>query len=87
VGRFDGFKDGVRRAAGGKAAAGDLVGRVKLVPGWMARCEKALRVADLNLAAAEDNGEIVTELVEGGLIIAGADDDAVGLRAFVEGIG
>ena len=53
----------------------------------MARCEKALRVADLNLAAAEDNGEIAAELVEGGLINARADDDAVGLRAFVESVG
>ena len=57
-GRFDGFNDGVRRAAGGKAAAGDLVGRVKL-DGAM-RKSLACRGPESG-CRAEDHGEIATE--------------------------
>jgi len=60
------------------AAAGDLAGRVKLVPGSMEGCESALPFADLNLVAAQEIGEIAPEFIEGGLNFPGADDDEVG---------
>src|ERR1700723_3290130 len=53
----------------------------------MERREKSLRVANLNLVAAQDNGQIVVEFIEGGLVFSGADDDEVRIRALMECIG
>ena len=69
------------------AAAGDLAGRVKLVPGSMEGCESALPFADLNLVAAQEIGEIAPEFIEGGLNFPGADDDEVGSGPLIESVG
>ena len=75
------------RAAGGEVAGfGVLVG-VEFPPCMMEGSKESLGVVDLNLAAAQGYRQVVLELVESRLIVAGTDDEEVGVGAVLQGIG
>jgi hypothetical protein len=88
VGRLDSLDHRVGRTAGRKLAGfGVLIGLL-LPPRFMQqRSKEALRVADLDLAAAQGNGQIVVQLVEARLVVAGADDQEVAPGALPQRIG
>ncbi len=60
---------------------------LQLPPGVVQhRGKESLRVADLNLPAAQGHGQIVVELVESRLVVARADDEKVGICALAQSL-
>ena len=80
--------DGVGSASGGQRTGFGVLVRIELPPGVVQQVdEETARIPHLNLPAVERDGKMRAERVEGGLIVARADDEEVSVGAVMQGIG